>query len=51
MQRTAKDTYFYLKKITSNASTNYEPTPCSTVLPENLTVPQLIKKFPAFYET
>jgi hypothetical protein len=28
-----------------------ELTPCSKVLPEKLTGPQLLKKFPAFYGT
>jgi len=28
---------------------NYSLTPCSTVLLEKLTVPQLVKKFPKFY--
>ena len=29
----------------------YSLTPCSTVLPEKLTVPQPVKKFPTFYGT
>ena len=36
--------------LTNQLTTN-QLTPCSTDLPENLTVSQLIKKFPAFYWT
>jgi hypothetical protein len=42
---------FLFEKITFYTSSNYELTSWSTVLPEKLTVLQLIKKFPAFYET
>jgi hypothetical protein len=44
-----KDTYFKMKNYILRF--NQLLTPWSRVLPEKLTVLQLIKKFPAFYET
>ena len=37
--------------VTDKIPTQTYLTSCSTVLPEKLTVPQLLKKFPAFYGT
>ena len=43
----------YLQNVISELQTVActKPTPCSRVFPEKLTVPQLIKTFPAFYRT
>jgi len=37
-----------LTSYLTDSLTIYQLTPCSTVLPEKLTVPQLVKKFPTF---
>jgi hypothetical protein len=40
-----------IKTITKKRNRKTYPTPWSRVLPNNLTVTQLVKKFPAFYRT
>jgi hypothetical protein len=43
--------YIVLRKVNVKLPAMNELTPWRTVLPEKLTGPQLVKKFPAFYGT